>query len=78
MLAHSHLYPQAFRIGSAIGIQFHLEVDEGLIRSWIKEYDSEARAEKMSERELLPVADDLERLTEICQLAYRNFARMVR
>ena len=28
ILAYSDLYPQAFRIGSAVGIQFHFEVDE--------------------------------------------------
>ena len=28
ILAYSDLYPQAFRIGSAVGIQFHFEVEE--------------------------------------------------
>ncbi|MGI0020872.1 MAG: type 1 glutamine amidotransferase [Nitrososphaera sp.] len=78
VLAYSDLYPQAFRIKSAIGVQFHLEVDERLIRAWMKEYGSEVRAEKVDERDLLPAAGDLEKLAKGCQLAYRNFARMVR
>ena len=78
VLAYSDLYPQAFRIKSAIGVQFHLEVDERLIRAWMKEYGSEVKAEKVREQDLLPAAGDLEKLAKSCQLAYKNFARMVR
>ena len=78
VLAHSKLYPQAFRIGSAIGVQFHLEVDERLIKTWMKEYESEVRAEKVNESDILPAPGDLQELAKSCQLAYRNFARMVR
>jgi GMP synthase-like glutamine amidotransferase len=78
VLARSDLYPQAFRIGSAIGVQFHLEVDEPLIRLWMKEYEAEVRAEKVSDREILPGPGDLQALAKSCQLAYTNFARMVR
>ena len=35
-LAHSNDYPnQAFKIGTAVGLQFHLEVDESMINSWL-------------------------------------------
>jgi GMP synthase-like glutamine amidotransferase len=78
VLARSDLYPQAFKIGSAIGVQFHLEVDEPLIKLWMKEYESEVRAEKVSDKDILPRPGDLEKLAKSCQLAYRNFARMVR
>jgi len=78
VLARSDLYPQAFKIGSAIGVQFHLEVDEPLIKLWMKEYESEVRAEKVSNKDLLPRPGDLEKLAKSCQVAYRNFARMVR
>jgi GMP synthase (glutamine-hydrolysing) len=41
-LAHSKDYQnQAFQIGSAIGIQFHLEVDEETIRLWIEKSKDE-------------------------------------
>lgn len=36
-LAHSKNYQnQAIRIGSAIGVQFHLEVDEPMVRLWLE------------------------------------------
>ena len=78
VFARSDLYPQAFKIGSAIGVQFHLEVDEPLIKLWMKEYESEVRAEKVSDKDILPRPGDLEKLAKSCHLAYRNFARMVR
>ncbi|HSB83938.1 MAG TPA: type 1 glutamine amidotransferase [Nitrosarchaeum sp.] len=35
-LAHSENYPnQAFQIGSAVGLQFHLEVNEEMINLWL-------------------------------------------
>ncbi|MEO9294913.1 MAG: type 1 glutamine amidotransferase [Nitrososphaera sp.] len=78
ILARSSLYPQAFQIGSAVGIQFHLEVDESLIRAWIKEYENEVKAEKMAEGNILAPRQDFESLAKKCQLVYRNFARIVR
>lgn len=41
-LAHSKQYQnQALKIGSAVGIQFHLEVDEPTIRLWLDKSKSE-------------------------------------
>ncbi|MGI0046070.1 MAG: type 1 glutamine amidotransferase [Nitrosotalea sp.] len=41
-LAHSRDYQnQAIRIGSAVGIQFHLEVDEPTIRLWLEKSKEE-------------------------------------
>jgi len=38
LLASSALTPvQAFRAGSALGLQFHLEVDPGLLAAWLDE-----------------------------------------
>ena len=35
-LAHSNDYEnQAFQFGSAVGIQFHLEVDESMVNLWL-------------------------------------------
>jgi len=36
IMASSTLYPQAFRFGSAIGIQFHIEVDAEMIERWLE------------------------------------------
>ncbi len=35
-LAYSGLYNQAFQVGSAVGVQFHLEVDKETILSWLE------------------------------------------
>ncbi len=35
LLAESHLYPQALRFGSAVGVQFHPEVTAGVLEDWI-------------------------------------------
>lgn len=36
VLARSELYPcQAFRAGTAVGVQFHLEVDEQMVSLWL-------------------------------------------
>ncbi|GIU71927.1 MAG: hypothetical protein KatS3mg003_1406 [Candidatus Nitrosocaldaceae archaeon] len=40
LLASSQLYNQAFRIGSAVAIQFHLEVTEQMIYEWMDEYNT--------------------------------------
>lgn len=63
LLARSALYPQAFRLGSALGIQFHPDVDLDLGLQWGKEatalraragvdYDSYSRQLEVHDREL--------------------------
>jgi len=37
LLAHSKLYPQAFRAGSALAVQFHPDADADLAKRWGKE-----------------------------------------
>lgn len=40
LLASSHLYPhQAFRLGSALGLQFHVEATSALVREWFLDPD---------------------------------------
>jgi GMP synthase-like glutamine amidotransferase len=78
MLAYSDLYPQAFRIGSAVGIQFHLEVDRNLIESWIKEYGAEVSAEKIKPENMLPGPGDVEQLAARCRLVYNNFTKVLK
>lgn len=76
VLAYSDLYPQAFKIGSAYGVQFHLEIDRPMVESWIKEYDSEIRAEKLDRKGITPEAGEIERLAEKCQKVYHNFLKI--
>lgn len=78
VLAYSDLYPQAFRIGSAYGVQFHLEVDRQMVQSWVKEYDPEVRAEKLDREGIAPKAGEAERLAERCHKVYRNFLKINR
>jgi GMP synthase-like glutamine amidotransferase len=78
ILAYSDLYPQAFRIGSAVGIQFHLEVDKPLIESWMREYSSEMQAEKIRAEDILPSQKDIEDLSKRCRLVYNNFTKVLK
>ena len=38
LLAYSEKYFQAFRLGKALGLQFHLEVNSSIVKDWLKEY----------------------------------------
>lgn len=78
MLAYTDLYPQAFRIGSAVGIQFHLEVDKPMIEQWIQEYSSEVNAEKIKPESILPSPSDTEELSKRCRQFYNNFTRVLK
>ncbi len=44
LLAENDLYNQAFRVGNAYGLQFHLEVTEGMIEDWMREYREEVQS----------------------------------
>jgi GMP synthase (glutamine-hydrolysing) len=78
ILAYSDIYPQAFRIGSAVGLQFHLEVDKTLIEKWLQEYDSEVKAEKVEPESILPSLSDADELYSSCKLFYENFTRVLK
>jgi GMP synthase (glutamine-hydrolysing) len=77
ILAYSDLYPQAFRIGSAVGIQFHLEVDPPMIREWMKEYNTALVAENIGQELIEPTLRDFEQLAARCKQVYNNFARVL-
>lgn len=78
VLAYSDLYPQAFQVGSATGVQFHLEVNEHMIKRWMREYEAEVKEEKMNRDAILPSAGDITSLQERCRAVYKNFTSMVR
>jgi GMP synthase (glutamine-hydrolysing) len=77
ILAYSDLYPQAFRIGSAVGIQFHFEVDKHLIQTWMNEYKDDLIAEKINPEILLPAPTELEALATQGRRIYNNFTRVL-
>ncbi|MGI0028374.1 MAG: type 1 glutamine amidotransferase, partial [Nitrososphaera sp.] len=74
VLAKSDLYPQAFRIGSAVGIQFHLEVDKSMVERWMNEYAKEVKEEDIRKEDVLPKAGEIEDLSLKCSQVYRNFS----
>jgi GMP synthase-like glutamine amidotransferase len=77
ILAYSDLYPQAFRIGSAVGIQFHFEVDKHLIQTWMNEYSDDLITEKIKPESLLPAPTQLEELAIQGRRIYHNFTKVL-
>ncbi len=71
-LVHSSDYPnQAFKIGTAVGLQFHLEVDELMINSWL------ANTHHVSQNEKEEILNDIEKnfsiLKQNISIFYKNF-----
>lgn len=81
-LAKSELYPvQAFRVGNAVGIQFHLEVSRDMITDWINQYSSELE----SVRNYINVDDIIagldnngNALNEYARVLYQNFRKLIK
>lgn len=65
LLARSRLYPhQAFRVGKgAYGLQFHLEVTEGMLKNWLED---EGVPEDLKRRVLEEAAHKLPPLRDLC------------
>lgn len=78
LLAKNELYPQAFRIGSAIGIQFHLEVDEEMIRLWSKEYQRELDSEGIDPVSILPRNNTIADLASKCSIVFGNLSSQMK
>jgi GMP synthase (glutamine-hydrolysing) len=78
LLAFSNLYPQAFRIGTVIGILFHLEVNYLMIRQWVKEYHSEIKEENLSIQDILTYKkNEFQNLLNNCKTVYSNFSKII-
>jgi GMP synthase-like glutamine amidotransferase len=78
LLAFSDTYPQAFRIGSAVGILFHLEVSYPMIRQWVEEYISEIREENLSVQDMLKDKEnEFQNLLNNCKIVYGNFSKTI-
>ena len=76
VLARSENYIQAFRYKSAVGIQFHLEVNVEMIKQWNLRYSKELLAEGIDpERNIRP--ELAEELAKSCSKFYSNFSSMV-
>src|ERR671919_382215 len=78
-LAYSDLFPQAFRIGSAYGLQFHLEVTKEMIREWTEEYRNEIRREGIELKKIKPRnRNEIQELNKKCKLVWSNFSDIIR
>jgi GMP synthase-like glutamine amidotransferase len=79
IMASSTLYPQAFKFGSAIGIQFHLEVNNEIIEIWLQEYSKEINKEHINPKDiLLPnKSKEIADLHNACKVVYSNFSKMI-
>lgn len=78
ILAKSDTYIQAFRINTAIGIQFHIEVNESMIEEWIRIYSKEIMDLKLDEKNIIPQQkEQIINLHILCKLVYSNFKKMI-
>ena len=79
IMASSPLYPQAFSFGSAVGIQFHLEVDGEMIHRWLQEYHEEIGRELIDGRDitLYNESRNIEELKNACKVVYSNFSKLI-
>jgi GMP synthase (glutamine-hydrolysing) len=78
VMATSKLYPQAFRIGSAVGIQFHLEVNLEMIEKWIKEYKNEMKNENIQLIDIMSDKTHEQKLFDRCKIVYKNFSKLIK
>jgi GMP synthase-like glutamine amidotransferase len=79
IMASSKLYPQAFRFGSAIGIQFHMEVNGEMIQRWAEEYSQELERERIEITDLLNHKEhEIKELSKRSKVVYSNFSKMIK
>ena len=79
VLAYSDLYPQAFKIGSAYGLQFHLEVTSDMIKLWTEEYREEIKRERIElEKIIARNSDEIKELKKKCSLVLSNFSDIIK
>ncbi len=78
ILAYSDTYPQAFRVGSAYGLQFHLEVTLDMISTWMSEYGEEINREGIRSERIRPKNyDEIQELISECRLVWYNFSDII-
>ena len=78
ILAKSDTYVQAFRIKTAIGIQFHIEVDESMIDEWIRVYSKEVSDLNLDQSNITSHQKmQILNLLILCKLIYNNFKKMI-
>jgi GMP synthase (glutamine-hydrolysing) len=76
-LASSAMTPrQAFRVGRAYGLLFHLEVTAGIVRDMIGTWPEELREEQLAGQEIIRAADQLlPPMREIAQTVFHRWTK---
>lgn len=72
-LAHSGLYNQAFRYGSAVGVQFHLEVDGDTVKSWLDHTTEDIPSYIDSDKIRSQVDSHMPEVQKNMEIFYTNF-----
>ncbi|HEY8111192.1 MAG TPA: type 1 glutamine amidotransferase [Candidatus Nitrosotenuis sp.] len=73
-LAYSGLYNQAFQIGSAVGVQFHLEVDKETILSWLENDKNLAKIPYIDPKMIKnQIEQNLPQVQNNMKIFYQNF-----
>lgn len=74
ILARNDFYIQAFKYQSAIGIQFHIEVNQRMIMDWSKKYQKELESERISSDNFFRnTEEDFARLSNTSKVLYKYF-----
>lgn len=76
VLATSEKYIQSFQYKSALGIQFHFEVDMEMINQWSKEYSNELILENIKPDSLVR-PNLVSHLSDACKIFYRNYLKLI-
>lgn len=61
LLAESDEYPQAFRLGTALGFQFHAEASPALVARWVQDAEERLRSRGLDAADLVAESHRLER-----------------
>ena len=78
LLATSQHSPQAFRIGTSVGILFHLEIQAKMAENWVKEYDLELEQEGINRDQILKNREyEFNSMVDKCRVVYSNFTKMI-
>lgn len=73
-LAYSDLYNQAFQYGSAVGVQFHFEVDKQAIISWLENTKEDLTGSNIDPKKVISEIDsNIGNVQKNMKTFYKNF-----
>ncbi|MBM3905837.1 MAG: GMP synthase [Thaumarchaeota archaeon] len=73
-LAYSELYNQAFQYGTAVGVQFHFEVDSDTIKSWLDNTQENLNVPYLDPKKIRSEIDDnIGIIQKNMKIFYKNF-----